>query len=357
MHLLDRPSEWAQIDRANMLGQVFGLPEQCRKAWEDALKYSLPPDYREVRNVIILGMGGSAIGGDLVAALARYESPCPLHVCRDYRIPSWVGPGTLAIASSYSGNTEETLAAFHQALEAKALCVAVTTGGKLGALAREKGIPLWTITYTGEPRSAIGYSMLYLLRILEEAGLVGDKSAEVEKAVSLVEGLRERIRPEIPLEENPAKKLAQAIHGAIPVVYGPGFLSAVAKRWKGQFNENSKNWAFWEELPEAHHNAVVGYPNPAEGRDRLVVIILDSSLEHPRHEARLRITEEVLAMGKIPYHTVKVEGDTFLEQILWSIHFGDFVSYYLAILNGAEPSSVEVINYIKRRLADSGGLS
>ncbi len=354
MHLLDRPSEWGQFDRANMLEQIFGLPEQCRKAWEDARKQSLPAHYRGAGNVLILGMGGSAIGGDLVAALARYESPCPVYVCRDYRIPSWVGPETLVVASSYSGNTEETLAAFQQALEAKARCVAVTTGGKLAALAQEKGIPLWPITYAGQPRSAIGYSLLYLLRILEEAGLLGEKSAEVEKAVSLMESLRERIKPEVPLEENPAKKLALAIHGAIPVVYGPGFLAAVARRWKGQFNENSKNWAFYEELPEAHHNAVMGYPNPAESRGRLVVILLDSSLEHPRHEARLRITEEVLAMENIPFHKVKVEGGSFLEQILWSIHFGDFVSYYLAILNGAEPSSVVVINYIKRRLAESG---
>ncbi len=351
MHLLDRPSEWGQFDRDNMLGQVFGLPEQCRKAWEDALKQSIPSDYKGVRNVLILGMGGSAIGGDLVAALARYESPCPVYVCRDYRIPSWVGSETLVIASSYSGNTEETIAAFQQALEAKARCVAVTTGGKLAALAQEMGIPLWTITYVGQPRSAIGYSLLYLLRILEEAGLVESKGKEVEKAISLVESLRERIKPEIPSEENPAKKLALALYGSIPVVYGPGFLGAVARRWKGQFNENSKNWAFYEELPEAHHNAVMGYSNPAENKSKFVVILLDSSLEHPRHEARLRITEELLAMENVPCYSVKVEGNTFLEQMLWSIHFGDFVSYYLAILNGAEPSSVEIISYIKRRLA------
>lgn len=351
MHLLDNISLWNQWDQGNMLEQIYGLPEQCRRAWQDARRQSLPEGYRGFKNVLILGMGGSAIGGDLVAALARYESPCPVFVCRDYRIPNWVGSETLVIASSYSGNTEETLAAFHQALEAKARCVAVTTGGKLASTAQEKGIPLWPITYTGQPRSAIGYSLLYLLRILEEAGLVGDKSEELEKAVLLMENLRERIKPEVPTEENPAKKLALEIHGAIPVVYGPGFLSAVARRWKGQFNENSKNWAFFEELPEAHHNAVVGYPNPAKEKSKLVVILLGSSLEHPRHEDRLRITEEVLTMEKVPHHLIRVEGNTFLEQILWSIHFGDFVSYYLALLNKADPSSVDVINYIKRRLS------
>jgi len=124
-----------------MRRQVFELPEQCQKAWEDALKCTLPSSYRGVKNVLILGMGGSAIGGDLAAAIARYESPCPIAVCRDYRIPSWVGSETLVVASSYSGNTEETLVTFHQALEVKACCVAVTTGGKLGSLAKEKGIP------------------------------------------------------------------------------------------------------------------------------------------------------------------------------------------------------------------------
>ncbi|MCS7286064.1 MAG: bifunctional phosphoglucose/phosphomannose isomerase [Anaerolineae bacterium] len=351
MFLLDSPSAWSQWDQANMLEQIFGLPEQCRKAWEDAQRQSLPADYRGAKSVLILGMGGSAIGGDLVAALARYESPCPIVVCRDYRIPSWAGPETLVIASSYSGNTEETLAAFDQALEARARCVAVTTGGKLASLAQERGVPLWPITYIGQPRSAIGYSVLYLLRILEEAGLMGNKTEEVEKAIRLMENLRERIKPEVPTDSNPAKKLALDLYGAIPVIYGPGFLAAVARRWKGQFNENSKNWSFYEELPEAHHNAVVGYPNPSESKNKFVVIVLDSSLEHPRHEARLRITEEVLAMEGIPQRSVKIEGSTFLEQIFWSIHFGDFVSYYLALLNRADPSSVEVISYIKRRLA------
>ena len=355
MHILDNPQAWTEFDRAGMLQQVSGLPEQCQRAWEDALRYTLPSDYRGVKNVLILGMGGSAIGGDLAAAIARYESPCPIAVCRDYRIPSWVGPETLVIASSYSGNTEETLAAFHQALEAKARCVTVTTGGKLGSLAEEKGVPLWLINYQGQPRSAIGYSLLYLLRILEQAGLVEGKTGEVEKAVALMKELRERIKPEVALEENPAKKLALELHGAIPVVYGPGFLAPVAKRWKGQFNENSKNWSFYEELPEAHHNAVLGYPNPAESKGKLIVLLLNSSLEHPRHEARLRITEEVLAMEGVPYRSVQVEGDNFLEQILWSVHFGDFVSYYLAILNKADPQSVAAIDYIKRRLAGLGG--
>lgn len=312
----------------------------------------LPPHYRNVEKVIILGMGGSAIGGDLVAALVRYECPVPVYVCRDYRIPRWVGPDTLAIGSSYSGNTEETLSAFRDALSAGAKGVAVTTGGKLGKLAQDEGLPLWVINYSGQPRAVLGYSFLYLLRLLEKAELVGDKTSELEKALRLIEGLQEQIGPSVPVKDNPAKGMAAEIHGHIPVVYGAGYLAPVARRWKGQFNENAKDWGFFEELPELNHNAVMGYPNPPALKEKLMVILLASSLEHERHGHRFVITREILEREGVPYRWLEPPGQVPLEQVLWSIHFGDFVSYYLALLNGADPTPVDVISYLKKRLAE-----
>ncbi len=350
--ILDARQKWASIDSADMLGHIVNFPDQCRKAWEESAGFELPSAYRDAREVIILGMGGSAIGGDLVAALVKYECPAPIYVCRDYRIPRWVGSRTLAIGSSYSGNTEETLSAFREALNAGAMGVAVTTGGKLGELAAEKGIPVWRIGYRGQPRAVLGYSFLFLLRVLEKAGLVGDKTQDLAGAIALMERLQERIGPDVPLEDNPAKQIALTLHGKLPVIYGAGHLAPVARRWKGQFNENSKNWAFFEEMPELNHNAVLGYSNPEALRKTPVVVLLASGLDHPRHEHRFAITGEILEEKGVPHVKLTPEGSTPLEQMLWSIHFGDFVSFYLALLNGVDPTPVDTISYLKRRLAE-----
>ncbi|HDN80988.1 MAG: bifunctional phosphoglucose/phosphomannose isomerase [Chloroflexi bacterium] len=353
---LNDPSAWLSVDEENMLSHILNFPCQCRDAWREAEGFKLPPDYKGVKNVLIIGMGGSAIGGDLVAALVRYECPVPIYVCRDYRVPHWVGPETLAIGSSYSGNTEETLSAFREALDAGAKGMVVTTDGKLGELAQEKSLPLWNIRYRGQPRAVLGYSFLYLLRILEKAGLVSDKTEELERSISLMEALQDQIKAEVPSADNPAKQVAINLHGRIPVIYGAGHLAPVARRWKGQFNENSKNWGFFEELPELNHNAVVGFSNPVQLKDKLMVILLASSLDHERHGHRFTITREILEKEGVPHHWLAPKGESPLEQMLWSIHFGDFVSYYLALLNRADPTPVDTISYLKKRLAELGAL-
>jgi len=351
---LDNPSLWSKVDAENMLSHLLKFPKQCRDAWEDGRKVELPRDYRDVKQVLIMGMGGSAIGGDLVAALVRYECPVPIFVCRDYRVPRWVGPETLAVASSYSGNTEETISAFKEALKAGAKGVVVTTDGKLGQMAGETGIPVVLIHYQGQPRAALGYSLFSLLAVLKSAGLVEDKTPQVEEAASVMEALQKRIGPQVPVAQNPAKRMALELYGRLPVIYGAGYLAPVARRWKGQFNENAKNWGFFEELPELHHNTVVGYPNPSVLKEHTRVILLVSSLEHPRHGHRFQVTKEILEREGIKYEWLEPEGEKPLTQMLWAIHFGDFVSYYLALLNKADPTPVNTITYLKQRLAAIG---
>ena len=340
-----------KLDPGDMLGRIAELPKQCRDAWGNVQDLELPSNYRRVDKVIILGMGGSAIGGDLLRTLAEPECAVPIFVNRDYQVPAFVDAGTLAIASSYSGNTEETLSAFEDARRRGAKLLAITTNGKLAERARELGVPLLTFSYESQPRAALGYSLISLVGVLTKLGLMADKSADVEEAAEVMEALQGEIGESVPLAENPAKRLAQKLHGHLPVVYGAGFLAEVAHRWKTQFNENSKAWGFFEQLPELNHNAVVGYQFPADLAEKVVIVMLTSPLDHPRHKVRFRVTREILAKRGIACEEVEARGQSPLAQMLSLVHFGDYVSFYLAMLYEVNPTPVEIIAYLKERLA------
>jgi len=301
-------------------------------------------------------MGGSAIGGALLQGLVAGECPVPITVVRGYTLPAFArGPGTLVIGCSYSGNTEETLSAFEEALERRALPVAVTTGGKLAALAQEEGIPLVRFDYRSQPRAALGYSFTLLLGLLCRLGLLRDYSADLEEAARVMEEWQAEIRPQVPTARNAAKRLASQIAGRLPVVYGAGVLAAVANRWKTQFNENGKHWTFFEVLPELNHNAVVGFGNPQSVRERTIVLMLRSSLDHPRVQVRWEVTRELLLREGVVAEEVQGRGESHLAHMLSLIHFGDYVSFYLAMLNEVDPTPVETIAFLKQRLAEAEG--
>ena len=347
---LDNWTLFHKIDPDDMLGRIAELPQQCRNAWTNVQSLELPPDYRQVNKIVVLGMGGSAIGGDLLRALAEPECAVPIVTNRDYTAPAFVNAETLVVASSYSGNTEETLAAFEEARKRGAALLAITTGGKLAHRARELGAPLLAFRYQSQPRAALGYSLVSLIGVVQKLGLIGDKAADLEEAVAVIETLQEEIRETIPITENPAKRLAKRLYGHLPVVYGAGRLAEVAHRWKTQLNENAKVWSFFEQLPELDHNAVVGYQFPEELAERILVVTLVSSLDHPRHKARFQVTQEILTRRGIAYETIEAHGRSPLAQMLSAIHFGDYVSYYLALLYEVDPTPVKVINYLKKRL-------
>ena len=349
---LDSPDTWSAPDPDDMLGRIGELPEQCENAWATIMAMDIPLPSREIRNVLVLGMGGSAIGGDLVRTLVWKESQIPMIVNRDYDIPAFVNKHTLAIASSYSGNTEETLSSLEQVQESGAVLVAISTGGELARRAQASNIPTVPIKYDSQPRAALGHSLVLLLGVLQKANLIADKSGDVEEAAGVMRKLQAEICAEVPTAENPAKQLAIELQGRLPIVYGAGYLSEVARRWKGQFNENAKNWSFFEILPELNHNAVLGYQFPAELAQHLVVITLRSHLDHPRNRKRADVTQEMLTQRGVKCRTIESRGESPLAVMLSSIHFGDYVSYYLALLNGADPTTVDAISYLKKRLAE-----
>ena len=355
---LDDSTRFSELDPGGMLERVGELPQQCRAAWALAQALELPPTYGASRHVVILGMGGSAIGGALLQGLVAGECRVPVTIVRGYTLPAFVrGPDTLAIACSHSGNTEETLSALGDALEKGARPVVITTGGKAAALAEERGVPLVRYDYQSQPRAALGYSFTLLLGLFCRLGLVRDHSADLDEAVQVMEAWQAEIEPAIPAARNAAKSLAGRLGDQLPVVYGAGFLAAVANRWKTQFNENGKHWAFFDVLPELDHNTVVGLGIPQAVRERVLVLMLRSNLDHPRVRVRWDVTRELLEREGVASETLQARGRSRLAHVLSLIHFGDYASVYLAMRNGVDPTPVETIAFLKRRLAEVGAAS
>ncbi len=355
MELLDDVDAMRKLDPSGMGEAIADLPRHCREAWAAARELALPPDYALAENAVIAGMGGSAIGGALLQGIIAGECPVPLVISRDYDLPAFVDERTLVIASSYSGNTEETLSAARQARERGARIIALASGGELLRLAKEWGAPTYTIPFKGQPRAALGYSLIPLLAIAQKLGWVADKSADVSDAAAVVEHWGAELAPRVPAEENAAKQMALRLRGRIPFAYGAEHLAQVAARWQGQFNENAKNFAGHAILPELCHNVVEGFGHPDGVGAPLTVFILRSERYHPRNALRCDITGEVLDRNGIAWEAVRPRGGSRLAEVLSLVHFGDWVSYYLALLNGEDPTRIANIGHVKRRLAESGG--
>jgi glucose/mannose-6-phosphate isomerase len=348
---LDAPQSLAARDPKGMLAHVAGLPQQCAEAWDKIQGLKLPDDYRRARQVVVLGLGGSAIGGGLLRGLLAEECPVPFIVHRDYGLPAFVDSHTLVVASSYSGNTEETLSGFDEARRRGARLLAVTTGGALAQRARACGTPLYLFDYEAQPRAALGYSFLSLLGIVQRLGFVRDKSSDVAEAIAVMKQWQEEIQPAVPSSANLAKSLAQELYGRLPVVYGAEHLSEVARRWKGQCNENSKSWAVFDVAPELMHNTVAGYAYPSGLRESLFVVVLMAASNHPRVQSRFEIVCELLQRDGFSYRVVEARGQSKLAQVLSTVHLGDYASYYLAMLYNADPWEIANIDLMKERLS------
>jgi len=336
-------------DPGNMLDRIKDLPKQVRDAWTIARAAQLPPAHGDVRNITVAGMGGSAIGGDLAAALLAGELKVPMSVHRDYGLPAYVGRDSLVIASSYSGNTEESLSSFEEAQRRGARVLVLTTGGKIAELARAAKYPVITFSYPAQPRAALGYSLGLVLGALTRLGFVRDLSSDIDAALADVAKLEERVHEGA--RTNDAKKLAIELYGRIIFAYGGGVLGVMARRVKGQWNENAKNWGAFDVLPELNHNGVVGFPHPDIARDALTVLLLRSDRDNPRHKLRFDVTRELLDRANIPHKTLQFSGANMLSEVLQLTLFTDYVSFYVALLNGVDPSPVKSIDYLKERLA------
>ncbi|MDZ7291075.1 MAG: bifunctional phosphoglucose/phosphomannose isomerase [candidate division KSB1 bacterium] len=346
----------ARIDQANMLDRVLGMPGHFIDAIRRAKSVPLDLKINRIKNIVVAGMGGSAIGGEIVKCLTYNQLPVPLSVCRSYYLPKFVDPGTLVLISSYSGNTEETLAAFEQALQRKAQIVCITSGGKVARLAEANNLPQFTLPSGFPPRSALVHLIVPLLYILNAVHFIPDPQTGLNETVALLEELGQRYHPKNTNARNLARELAFVLSAKVPIIYATEIYEAIAWRWKEQFCENSKVLAWHNVFPELNHNELVGWGLRREWDQRFQVIYLRdphaSTTEiHPRVQARMDLTRGLIEQTSVPVIEVTSEGKSLLARFFSLIFLGDLVSVYLAVLNDVDPTPVEKINYLKSQMA------
>ena len=349
---LDDAAIYGRLDPHGLRDRIAGLPEQIAEAYAAASTLELPWGSERAEDVAVIGMGGSGIGAALLQALAaETEGAVPVTVVRGYRLPNHVSGRTLVIASSNSGDTEETVAAFREALKTGATCVAITSGGKLAELARAHGAPVLDVPWKHEPRAALGWSFASLLPICARAGLLPDMGSTLAAALDEMRSYGATLNTDAPERDNAAKQLARRLHGRLPVIVGAEALAPVAYRWRTQINENASSWAIADELPEMDNNALAGFGLPQRVVPLLHVVLLRQESMHARNRLRVDGTASELCDSGVSAEIVDVQGESTLAQMLRGILLGDWTSYYLGLLNGVEPSPVEALGRLKDWLA------
>jgi len=347
---LDNATHFSELDRSNMLGAIRELPTQLEEAWETAQNLPLP-EKKDFKRIIVAGMGGSAIGADILAAYIFADCGIPLTILRGYQLPAWAGGADdLVICSSHSGNTEETLSVFQEAVEKKCTVMSISTGGKLTELARGSGLTTWNFVHHGQPRAAVGFSFGLLLNLFARLHLIPDQAGEVAQAAGEMRGLMAEIDVDVPAVKNLAKRIAGQAVGRMPVVFGAEHLEPVARRWKTQLNEIGKCLAQFEFIPEADHNTLAGLVCPDELLYKTYAIFLTSNRYHERNQKRFELTAEEFMVSGACIDKIACAGSTGLAEIWNAILLGDMISFYTAMAYGVDPTPVEALENFKRAM-------
>ncbi len=351
---LDDLDRFKQLDTLNMLGEIDNLPDQLASAYQLGMQQDLP-DWKDFRQVLIAGMGGSAIGADLLASYCASLATIPVFVQRDYGLPLFArGAETLVICSSHSGNTEETLDAFETARTAGCRILVVSTGGELAKRARENQIPVWRFEHAGQPRAAVGFSFGLLLALFQRLRFIPDQKEALEDALASMKRSQQRIKADIPAVKNPAKRYAGQLMGRWVTIVASDLMATVARRWKGQINEVAKAGANFEFLPEADHNTLAGTMHPQEVLNpHTMTLFLRAPSDHPRNRLRSDLTRKAFMLEGMNTDFVDARGQTPLAQMWTMILFGDYMAYYLAMGYGVDPTPVEALEEFKRSMAEA----
>lgn len=345
---LDDRSVVTELDPHGMFKLTEAFPKQCREALSIAEAIKLPSLDRRPGMVIVTGMGGSASGGDFVKSLFEHGGSVPLIVNRDYGLPNYIGVGDLVFCASYSGNTEETLSSYAAAKQAGARIIAVTSGGKLKEQALADKCTVYTVPGGQPPRTALGYMLIPVIVACQNLRLLHDQ--DISGMIELLEDATQELT--IEAAGNPAKALAQRLHGALPIIYGLGsWQGLIANRWRCQFNENSKELTFANTYPELDHNEILGWVQAKKlGVSKYVGIVLEDGSESEKMKTRAAVTERLIG-NVCEFDHVRARGDTLLKKLLSLAYFGDYVSLYLARLNGVNPHNMDAIEDLKKELA------
>lgn len=351
--VLDRDESYA-IDTLRLfdvIGDSAGLFDRARAAAE---RVDLVWPAEEIHNVAVAGMGGSGIAGDLVLGAWRERLRYPAAVLRDYYLPGWVGENTLVVLSSYSGETEETLTVASQATERNALCVAITSGGKLGTFYRDLGVPVIDLPPGLQPRAALMHLLVPLVVVLGRFGVISPPDAELDDARQVVAASVDELAPAVPTDQNLAKQIALGLTDSVPLIWGAEATAAVAQRWKGQINENAELPAFWSVLPEMNHNEICAFDGKGALGPLAQVVFLRDPHHHRQVIRRFDLVRDLVAPFVAGVIELAADGATPLGRMIDLVMLGDYVSLYLAIARGVDPGPVEMITRLKTRLAETG---
>lgn len=348
---LDDLSIFRALDKNNLIAQINSLPDQISSAYQFGQEYPLPPT-NGVRQVAICGMGASIITGELLVAYAAAYFPYPLIILRDYNLPAWCrGPETFVIAASHSGNTEETLSIFDQALERGCRVLVLTTGGKLAEKARSTGSAAWIYPHNHIPRIGSGFSFGLLHTLFCRLGWLPDPAEEVLDMQHAMLNSQMNLLTEVPVVFNPAKRLAGQLYGRWVTVFGADFLAPVARFWKNQINGMARSVGYFDTIPEADHTTLVGLENPTDLLPKMMALFLDAPGNHPRNLQRLELTRKIFLQQGLNTDVIHARGNTRLAHIWTSLLFADYTTYYLGIAYGVDPSGSTQLSEFKSDMA------
>lgn len=341
-----------KLDKSNMLKIILDFPALSKEGYEFGIKFKSSISIDGIKNILFCGLGGSAQGADLLRSFLSDEIKLPMVVDRDYIIPAFVDSQSLVFIISYSGNTEETISAYNLAKLKTKNIIVISSGGKLKESALKDGFSYVSLKTGFPPRGAFPLVFFTLLGIFVSLGLTKDKKAELDEVIAVLENLKKELSPESKKNNNLAKKIALDLFGRFGVLYSSSeHFDAVVTRIRGQLAENAKSLSSSAFLPEMNHNEIVGWEHPHKLLKNFVVLILRDSAMHSRVLKRMDITKNILSKEAHKVIEINSRGKTLLARICSLIYIGDFVSFYLAILNGIDPTPVKRIDYLKGELA------
>jgi glucose/mannose-6-phosphate isomerase len=349
VNILDNQVRIKEVDRSNMLNHLIKTPYYCKDAIKRTERTNLPLKAKP-KNIVIVGMGGSAIGGEILKDWLRDELPIPVEVSRDYTLPAYVNKDTLVIANSYSGNTEETLSAFLTAYKRKCTTIAITSGGQLETFCKKLQVPHVPIPQGLPPRVAVPYLFFPFPVLMEKMGVLSNKGDELEETIQVLERVGKANSLDVPTETNEAKELAQGLMGTVPIIYGFRQYGAIAHRLKTQFNENSKMLARYDVFPELNHNETVGWETLETLTKDFSIILIRDPEEPPEIRLRIDITTSLAFQRAKKVLEIEAEGERKLAKMFSVMCVGDFASVYSAILRGKDPTPVKIIDRIKKKM-------